>query len=85
MDETLFHKVGANVIGQHHQMRLDTMVSSDARIKAVVWLIGMSMLVSFSLEQNWKTRSPMPGRGRHLSTERAAQPSAQRCASPTST
>lgn len=39
-------------VNRHLKMRLDTMAGSDAHLNAIVSLMGMSMLVSFSLDQD---------------------------------
>lgn len=45
-------------VNQHLKMRLDAMTDSDANVNAIVSLMGMSMLVSFSLDQNLDNMQP---------------------------
>jgi len=45
-------------VNQHLKMRLDTMAGSDAHLNAIVSLMGMSMLVSFSLDHELDHMQP---------------------------
>ena len=45
-------------VNRHLRMRLDAMAGSDAHLNAIVSLMGVSMLVSFSLDQNLENLRP---------------------------
>ena len=45
-------------VNRHLKMRLDAMTGSDAHLNAIVSLMSMSMLVSFSLDQNLENLQP---------------------------
>ncbi len=45
-------------VNQHLKLRLDSMAGNDAHLNAVVSLMSVSMLVSFSLDQNLENLKP---------------------------
>ena len=45
-------------VNRHLKMRLDTMAEGDAHLNAIVSLMGVAMLVSFSLDQNLENMQP---------------------------
>ena len=45
-------------VNQHLKMRLDAIAGGDAHLNAIVSLMGMAMLVSFSLDQNLDNLQP---------------------------